>query len=235
MTCAVVRLRFSDLREGELAAADRAAVGAHLDACAPCAAEWRAYGAALDGLAELPALECSGEIAARVFDRLDLENRKPGLALFFRPSGAARPLILPSLMASAMLLAAGLGLTLVLDERHEPLPAVAGQRGVGDWGTEAWPLSVSADVSTPRARDGNAFPSYLLEPNGVGSVFVETVVARDGTVSAVHLIGGDSHDAEPLLQALGRQRYEPGRFRGRPVAVSVYRLIDRIEVRAPIT
>ena len=31
------------------------------------------------------------------------------------------------------------------------------------------------------------------------------------------------------------ERYEPGRFRGRPVAVSMYRLISRMEVRAPIT
>jgi len=232
MTCSLARLRFSELRDGDLAAAERAAVSAHLDTCAACASEWRGFTAALDGLAELPELDCSGEVAARVFDRLDLENRKPGLALFFRPSGAARPLILPSLMASAMLLAAGLGVTLILDERHEPLPAVAGQRGIDEWGTERWPLAVSADVSTPRE---NGYPSYLLEPNGVGSAFVETVVARDGTVSAVHLIGGDLHDAVPLLQALGRQRFEPGRFRGRPVAVSVYRLIDRIEVRAPIT
>jgi len=235
MTCSLARLRFSELRDGELAAAERALVSAHLDACVACAAEWRALGAALDGLADLPEVECSGEVAARVFDRLDLENRKPGLALFFRPSGAARPLILPSLMASAMLLATALGVTLILDERHEPLPPVAGQRGIDDWGTERFPLSVSADVSTPRARDENAFASYLLESGRVGSAFVETVVARDGTVSAVHLIGGDSPDTAPLLQALGRQRFEPGRFRGRPVAVSVYRLIDRIEVRAPIT
>jgi hypothetical protein len=233
MTCALTRGMFSDLRDGALGGAERGAIAAHLDACGACAAEWRGYNAALDGLADLPGVECAGEVTARVFDRLDLENRKPGLALLFRPSGAARPLMLPSLMASAMLLATAVGVTLVLDERHEPLPAVAGQ--ADDWGTERHPLAVSADVSTPRARDEHGVPAYLLEPNGVGSVFVETVVARDGTVSSVHLIGGDSRDAEPLLEALGRQRFEPGRFRGRPVAVSLYRLIDRIEVRAPIT
>jgi hypothetical protein len=232
MTCTLARGMFSDLRDGALGGAERGAIAAHLDACPACAAEWRGYDAALDGLAELPAVECGGEVTARVFDRLDLENRKPGLALFFRP-GAARPLMLPSLMASAMLLAAALGVTLALDDREEPLPAVAGR--TDDWGTERHPLAVSADVSTPRARDEHGVPAYLLEPNGVGSVFVETVVARDGSVSSVHLLGGDPRDAEPLLEALGRQRFEPGRFRGRPVAVSLYRLIDRIEVRAPIT
>ena len=49
------------------------------------------------------------------------------------------------------------------------------------------------------------------------------------------LIDGDSVQAAPILDALRHQRFEPGRFRGRPVAVSVYRLISRIEVRAPIT
>ena len=52
-------------------------------------------------------------------------------------------------------------------------------------------------------------------------------------VSAVTLLDGDSRQARPLLDALRRERFEPGRFRGRPVAVSVYRLISRMEVRAP--
>jgi hypothetical protein len=106
---------------------------------------------------------------------------------------------------------------------------------VPDWGTERHPLFAYGDVSTPRARAGNGVPSYLLEPAGEGTLFLETVVARDGTVSAVHLIGGDSAEAAPMLEAMRKETFEPGRFRGRPVAVSVYRLISRMEVRAPIT
>ena len=245
MSCRLARHRFSDLRDGRLAAVERGAVSAHLDSCAGCAAEWGAFASALDGLADLPRLECSGEVAARVFDRLDMENRKPGLAMLFRPIGGARPLFLPSLMASAMLLATALGVTLVLEDRHEPLPLTAQQRQleawatlpspVPDWGTESDPLFLSADVSTPRARLGDQVPAYLLEPAAEGTVFVETVVARDGTVSAVRLVNGDSSAAEPLLQALRQQRFEPSRYRGRPVAVSVYQLISRMEVRAPLT
>jgi hypothetical protein len=245
MICRLARHRFSELRDGSLSGSDRGAVSAHLDSCAACAAEWRSFGAALDGLADLPRLECSGEIAARVFDRLDMENRKPGLAMLFRPLGAARPLFLPSLMASAMLLATALAVTLVLEDRHEPLPLTAQQRQleawttlpspVPDWGTETEPLFLSAEVSTPRPRHGAEVPAYLLEPAAEGTVFVETVVARDGTVSAVRLVNGDSNAAEPLLEALRRQRFEPSRYRGRPVAVSVYQLISRMDVRAPLT
>ena len=245
MSCRLARHQFSALRDGDLAAAERGALSAHLESCAACAGEWRAFGAALDALAGLERLESSGEIATRVFDRLDMENRKPGLAMLFRPLGAARPLFLPSLMASAMILAAALGVTLVLEDRHEPLPPIAQQRQldswttlpspVPDWGTERDPLFLSADVTTPRPRHGDGVPAYLLEPAAEGTVFVETVVARDGTVSAVRLVNGDSSAAEPLLEALRRQRFEPSRYRGRPVAVSVYQLISRMEVRAPIT
>ena len=80
MTCTLARGLFSDLRDGALSGADRGTLAAHLDGCGACAAEWRSYNAALDALADLPGIECAGEVAARVFDRLDLENRKPGLA-----------------------------------------------------------------------------------------------------------------------------------------------------------
>jgi len=60
-------------------------------------------------------------------------------------------------------------------------------------------------------------------------------VARDGSVSTVTLLGGDLAQAGPLLEALRRERFEPATFRGRPVAVSLYRLISRMDVRAPLT
>ena len=244
MTCHGVRRRLSAHRDGELTGVEHRIVAAHLDSCATCGAQWRGLAKALDALADVPRLECSGEVASRVFDRLDMENRKPGLAVLFRPIGSARPLILPSLIPAVMVLVTVIAGALVLD-RPEPLPPVVQQRQleawtslpspVPDWGTERHPLFAYGDVSTPRARAGTAVPRYLLEQTGEGTLFLETVVARDGTVSAVNLIGGDSNEAAPLLEALRKERFEPGRFRGRPVAVSMYRLISRMEVRAPIT
>lgn len=244
MTCRGVRSRLSALRDGDLAGAEARLVASHLDGCGECDARWRSLTAALDGLAAVPRLTCSGEVTSRIFDRLDMENRKPGLAMLFRPTGAARPLFIPSLVPAAMVLVTVIAGALVLD-RPVPLPPVVQQRQievwtslpspVPDWGTELHPLFAYGGVSTPRAHAGNAVPSYLLEPTGEGTLFLETVVARDGTVSAVNLIGGDSIEAAPLLEALRKERFEPGRFRGRPVAVSMYRLISRMEVRAPIT
>ena len=242
MSCGGARRRFSALRDRELTGVEHRALAAHLDSCVACEVEWRAFAQALDALAAVPRLECAGEVTSRIFDRLDLENRKPGLAALFR--GAARPLMIPSLAPAAMVLVLVVAAVFALD-RPEPLPPVVQQRQleawttipspVPEWGTERHPLFAYGDVSTPRARAGTAVPRYLLEQTGEGTLFLETVVARDGTVSAVHLIGGDSTEAAPLLEALRKERYEPGRFRGRPVAVSMYRLISRMEVRPPIT
>jgi hypothetical protein len=83
----------------------------------------------------------------------------------------------------------------------------------------------------PQIRTRGRFPESEL---GEGSMFLETVVARDGRVSNVRLLEGDSARAQPFVDALRLERFEPGRVRGRPVAVSLYRLISRVEVRSPI-
>jgi hypothetical protein len=244
MSCRGVRSRLSAYRDGDLPGAEARLVTSHRGGCGECDARWRSLNDVLDGLAAVPRLTCSGEVTSRIFDRLEMENRKPGLATLFRSLGEARPLMLPSMVPAFLVVVTVIMGALMLD-RPEPLPVVVQQRQieawttlpspVPDWGTERHPVFASGDVSTPRARPGNVMPSYLLEPNGEGTLFLETVVARDGTVSAVNLIGGDSVEAAPLLEALRKERFEPGRFRGRPVAVSMYRLISRMEVRAPIT
>ena len=242
MTCGGVRRRLSAYLDGDLRPAEAGRVGVHLEACAECAARWRALRSALGALSALPRLEGSDGMAARVLDRLELERRGPGLALVFRRRGAARPLILPSLLPAAFILIVVLAGALALDRVNDPgpLPEVATRGGAEAWslsapsGSEGNPLFPSAGVTAPRAR-GAAFPDHVLTEMAEGTLFVETVVARDGTVSTVTLLNGDSREARPLLEALRRERFEPGRLRGRPVAVSVYRLISRMDVRASIT
>jgi hypothetical protein len=84
----------------------------------------------------------------------------------------------------------------------------------------------------PRGREGQGLSVQVLASMDEGSAFFETVVARDGSVSMVTLLEGDSARTQPLLEALRRARYEPVRVKGRPVAVSVYRLISRQNVFA---
>jgi hypothetical protein len=242
MTCRGTRKRFSAYRDGDLRPAEAGRVASHVQACADCGRRWASFCAAVGALAHLPRLEGSDGIAARVLDRLELERRGPGLALVFRRWGAARPLILPSLLPAALILMVVLGGALALDSVTDPgpLPEVAWRGAAETWegksapsGSEGNPLFSSAGVTAPRAR-GTAFPDRLLTEMAEGTLFVETVVARDGTVWAVTLLHGDSRQARPLLDALRQERFEPGRLRGRPVAVSVYRLISRMDVLASV-
>jgi hypothetical protein len=240
MSCRTARLSFSAHRDGELSPVESQGLTRHLDDCPACRERWASLNEALDGLAALPRLNSPESISARIFDRLDMENRQPGLALLFRPFVARRPLMLPSLVPAVLVLAVVLGGGLLLEQGNEPLPAVYARTEAWDMtvppaGTETNPLFLTEEDSMPRARTAPVVPRYLLEQRGEGSVFIETVVARDGSVSAVNVLDGDAADAAPVVSALWRERFDPVRVHGRPVAVSVYRLISRMEVRPPLT
>jgi len=242
MTCRATRNRLSAYRDGGLSGAESQAVEAHLFRCQACGDRWRSLVDTLDALAAAPRLRCPDGVAPRVLTRLEVESRGPGLALLYRPMWADRPLMLPSLFPAALLFLIVISGALALSSDPGPLPPVVTRTlpsppqwvpPVPSWGTEVNPLMPSAEVTAPRLRA--AFPADALAEMDEGTVFVQTVVARDGSVSTVTLLEGDRALAEPLLQALRLQRFEPGRFRGQPVAVSVYRLISRMDVRAPIT
>ncbi len=241
MICFLVRRRLSAFVDGELPAAQSQDVSSHLRACTGCGERLLSLRAALDGLADLPRLEPRDPIASRVFDRLEVENRGPGLATLFRSKLATRPLILPSLVTSSLILAVVLTSALALDRpRRAGRSVAASDEAWPDvhqpaWGTEANPALPFAGVAVPRARSGYSSADMLGDTGGEGTLFLETVVARDGSVSMVTLIQADQEQARPVLDALRQQRFEPVQYRGRPVAVSIYRLFSRLDVRSPIT
>lgn len=239
MSCSAVRPRLAALAGGDLRPAQARAVQAHADTCVGCAAHLASLRDALDMLAELPRVAAPESIAERIRQRLEVERRGPGLALLFRSRIASRPLILPSLLPAALTVLLVIGAS-VLGSR-DPRATIAGDiRAVVDsetlpeprQGTESNPLFPSSQVALPRERSGPGLPEQLLAGMGEGSLFLETVVARDGSVSTVTLLEGDAAEAQPLVEALRRARFVPVRVRGRAVAVSVYRLISRMEVRA---
>ncbi len=241
MRCPVVRELSAHL-DGEFGAGAARAIDVHLAACPVCRGRAEALRAASQLVSDLPTLSCRESVATRVLDRLEVESRGPGLALLFRSFSAARPLFLPSLVPAALVLLAVLATVLLLNEDAGPLPP-ASVRVLGEvWdprvsahGTESNPLFPSAEVSLPHTREGGSVPESVLAGMNEGTLFLETVVARDGSVSMVTLLGGDSERARPVVDALRRERFEPVRLHGRPVAVSVYRLISRLDVWAPLT
>jgi anti-sigma factor RsiW len=230
MKCARIRSRLSLYLDGDLAPAAAGAVTAHLESCPACARHLDSLQSALASLASLPVLAPAEGIAARVFDRLEVESRGPGLALVFRSFLASRPLILPSFATAALLV-----MTVLVGAVAVDRPALPTANRAAAAGTEANPLS--PDIGLPQARsEGWVWTSQdALAQMGEGTLFVETVVGRDGSVSAVTLLDGERARAEPVLDVLRLQKFEPVRVAGRPVAVSVYRLISRMDVRSPIT
>jgi hypothetical protein len=237
MTCGHVQRMISEWLDGELAPEPAREVSAHLSHCAACARHADELRGVSGLLADLPRLSAREPVAAQVLERLEMEaeTRRPALAVLFRGFAAARPFMLPSLAPAALVLVAVLAAVLALDSG--PLPEV--HLAPGAWGavpasgTEGNPLFPSADIELPRETAGLDLSPEALAGSGEGSFFVETVVARDGSVAGVTILEGDTDGEDALLEALRQQRYEPVRYRGRPVAVSVYRLISRMEVRSP--
>jgi hypothetical protein len=237
MTCSIARSRLSDWLDGGLDARASRLLEGHLAACAGCSrrlAELRAVSQLVCGL---PKLEPGESVAAQVLDRLEMETRRPALASLLRSFSAARPYMLPSLVPAALVLVTVLAAVLAFDSG--PLPEVhlapGAWRTTPAWGTEGNPVFPTADIELPRETTLTELPAELILAGGESSVFLETIVARDGSVSDVTVLDGHDDSAGALVDALRRQRFEPVRYRGRPVAVSVYRLISRLEVRSPRT
>ncbi len=235
MTCQGVQERLSEWLDGELATGVSRAVSEHLAACGSCtrhAEQLRAVSGLLGELRLEPAEAGAGPLALQL--ELAGGARRPGLALLFRTVFATRPHILPSLLTAASILLLAIGAILALDTG--PLPEV---KSASPWnvapvsGTEGNPLFPSAEVGLPQQRA--ALAPEVLSKEGEDSVFLETVVARDGSVAGVTVLQGDASVEQALIAALRQQRFEPTRYRGRFVAVSVYRLISRMEVRSPRT
>lgn len=235
MTCNLVKRRLSEWFDGELEADQAQGVQAHLESCAGCARRAEQLRAMSRLLSDLPRLECPEPVAAAVLDRVEMETRRPALAALFRGFSATRPFMLPSLVPAMAVVVAVLAGVLALDSG--PLPQVylvpGGWRATPALGTEDNPVFPSAEIGLPLETTAMDLSDAVL--GGEGTVFVETVVARDGSVADVTVLQGDARAEEALVDALRRQRFEPVRYRGRPVAVSVYRLISRMEVRSPLT
>lgn len=237
MTCHDVRRRLSPLMDAELPLGEMRMVQEHLRECPGCAAELASLRTSVEALRSLPRLRLKDSLAAEVRHRIEVESRGPGLALLFRPAWMARPLIFPSLVPAALVLVSILAAVAALDRDPTQVVehAVAPPAYLAPSGTESNPLFPSEDVSSPQVRTRGDLDGVAWSDLPEGSLFVETVVARDGTVSDVTLLQGDSVLARQIMASLRREQFEPGRRRGRPVAVSIYRLISHMEVRASAT
>jgi len=229
MTCWGVRRRMSAHLDGELGGAEAHALEAHLADCPRCAARWESLQRSVAWLGEVGGAWPELGVAARVRERIELEQGHPALTIVLR-GGWGRRRLLPAALAPATLavltlLAAAAGLwTTPEDAGLPPVHQAA-------WGSEADPLSPSETLSMPVSRTRDAWPETSpAEPDE--NLFFVTIVGRDGRVASVHLLEGDAASAALFVPVLRSERFEPVHYRGRAVAVSVCRLISHLEVRS---
>jgi hypothetical protein len=241
MSCSRVQSELSGYLDNELSGAHLHAMSAHLESCLECARRLEELRFVSESVASLPLLSSPEPLAARVLDRVEVESRGPGLALLFRSARAARPLMFPSVVPAAMILVCTLSSVLMLGARDLRSYNEASHGRGQAWerfhatGTNADPLSPGAGSSAPETA-ADIFMDYQLALVPSRSLFIETVVDRDGRVLNVTLLEGDSQRAAPILNEMRYQRYRPGLGEdGSPVTMRAYRLFDSVEVRAPLT
>jgi len=228
VSCASVKQRLSAYLDDDLGRDEGRSLAEHLAGCASCSDLWRGLRSSLHVLRGLAPLVPPESWLSQVMARLEMERRDPGLSWLFRRGWAGRPLLVQSVLAGAIVCGLGLGAALVLDA----VPSLLKGHGWA-WLGAPEPLPPVADVSVPRLRDAALADDFV--PPHEDSLFFETRVLQDGRVGEVTLLDGRIADAAPLINALRRERFEPARYKGRPVAARVYRLISRLDVRAPKT
>jgi len=85
----------------------------------------------------------------------------------------------------------------------------------------AAPVHVGGDVQSAKLIFGPkpAYPPLARTTRTEGTVRIEAVIARDGTIRNLQLIGGPPLLAAAAMEAVGQWRYQPTLLNGEPVEV----------------
>jgi protein TonB len=73
----------------------------------------------------------------------------------------------------------------------------------------------------PISRPAPAMPALALQRGISGTVKLEALVNRDGTISEIKVLSGDPILAAAAKVAVSKWRFEPGTLNGRPISMKV--------------
>jgi hypothetical protein len=258
LTCAATRRRLASFHDGELAVTDQIAVGAHLEWCGRCAAEFaelrlirQVLRASSPGRTALAADE-NAAFQAAVLSRVKAEERMSlqaqvremfeDMHLVYAGVGAA--------MAAMVCVVVMLG-TMRLATAEKPDSLVAMVRlltspGKASPGSNQNPVGIYPDVTMPRPLVSD---DLFFATTGAGAEEAEyaltAVVTREGRVANLELLrataeggagrGGrnkvDAKRAETLLDDVSWARFQPASVAGAPVAVNMVWIVAHTTVR----
>lgn len=249
MSCSSARRRLHPFHDSELPVTDQIAVGAHLEWCSECATEYaelRFVRAALRASApgrETLSRDDEPGFSAAIVNRLTAENDQ-SLAVRVREMFDDMHLVYAGVgaaVATTICVVIMLGMMrFATIERPDSLAAIVNLLAAP--GSEAYPVSVDARTSMPRALDAAISAGATSDQDAVFAL--AAVVTREGRIENLEML--DAHDSglpdidearvvENIMYAISRTRFEPAQREGLPVAVNMVWLVAHTTVRAPET
>ena len=246
-TCATARERMHAFIDGELPAADHAAVMAHIDDCAACATEaddYRALGGVLRGSVDATAYpgEHLSAMTAKVVSLAAAEARQSLRVRLAEAFGDMR-FVFAGAGSFAATFAIAVGLAAVLQassvSRTDSLASML-ERMSAPRGTTQNPFSVDPRILPPRVQqDALAMPAILVDDVPYALPDEEYafsgVLTSDGRVAGIEMLqSGGTIDprALELLHSIHESRFNPARLKdGRPVAVSFVWLHSDVTIK----
>jgi hypothetical protein len=233
LTCPAARRLLHAFHDEELPISDQIAVGAHLEWCDRCAADFAALGCMRRALRALT----PGRAALSWEDEASLQRSVVSRVKAERATSWAAQA--REMFDDMQLVYAGAGATMAAVLSVVFMISV--MRFVPSPGSNQNPVQVDEHVLMPRALT----EPFATPPSGGGDTafMLAAVVTREGTIENLELLrpisgptaapGTDeARVVEDLLGAVSRARFEPARVAGLPVAVNMVWLVAHTTVRA---
>lgn len=222
--------------DGELSPDAAVSVEEHLDHCSVCAVEYQRLAGLANAVRHLPKLGAPSNLAARVRDQIDAEERGMvpvlrGHILRSRHSSGFFPALSLGTLATMMLLS----LVVVLDQMYgvhaaRQITAVLVPAPLPE------PVLLHEPMSSPRFRDGSVgtLPFADVEQGKEGTMLTLASIDQNGAVRALEVIyqTGDAEMLARTLEALRVAGFEPARLGEHTVPVNFLHLFTTTEVRS---
>ena len=222
--------------DGELTPASAASVEDHLRQCEDCLAEYRRLGSAANAVRHLATVRAPSNLAFRVREQIDAEER--GMVPVLRdeiqraknPSGFFSSLGLGTL-ATILLI----GLVVLLDQRYGEQAA---RRLTSAWIESSLPEPelLHEPMSSPRFRNGSVESRAFadVEFGKEGTLLTLASIDQTGQVQALEVIyrSGDEEMISRTLEAVRVSGFEPARLGDQTIPVNFLYFFTTTEVRS---
>jgi hypothetical protein len=245
LSCDTARQQIAAFHDNELAVQERIALQGHLNGCATCLHELRAFEELRDmvrsAAARAPKEDWTG-LQPGVMSRMRAEAHESWTARVTRMFDDMHLVWigLASTAATFICGAAVLGMMhFASPERGDSLAAIITVMAAPS-GSDLNPMSLALDdrIQAPSVPE-DGFVNETLEQAGSGREMMlafSAVITREGKISGLEVLG-NGHDASqvaPLVNAISRGRLEPARYGADPIAVNLVWFVEHMTVKAKL-